>query len=234
MKQYILLGGILALSNSVFAAPCTNGTLADYIALGAGGCQNGSVLFSAFATAPGQTGATLIAPTLITVTPDGTLFLPNLLFTVNRTASSNQLLESFFRFKATSTSVLGAAVALNGSATGTGDATASLDICRGAMFVGNSPTGCANTSTVLALQSVGFSLPSDSTTFPPVSLVDVFADLVAEGGGNGTGTLNSATITLTATPEPSTSQLFLAGISLLAMSQRRRFSLLNWSNKCIK
>ena len=57
MKLYSQLGGILLVASSAIAAPCTIGTLQDYVNLGAGGCQDGAVLFSGFASALGQNGA---------------------------------------------------------------------------------------------------------------------------------------------------------------------------------
>ncbi len=226
MKLFIL-GGILLVSSSAFAAPCLPGTLQDYVNLGAAGCQNGVVTFSGFSSAPGQNGATVIPLLQVMVNPAGMQFMPTLQFTLNQTANAGQLFESFFRFKASSAQLIGAGITLNSPAvTGDGAVTGTLDVCPGAMFSGNAPTGCANAVSLISLATVGFSMLNDSASFPATSFFDVFTDLAADGGRTGSARFNSATVKFTATPEPSAQQLMLAGLAILALFSTQR-NLLN-------
>ncbi len=221
MKQYSILSGVLFLCSTAFGAACLPGTLQDYVNLGASGCQNGNVLFSSFTSAPGQFGAIPIGLSQVAVLPGGSAFMSNLQFTINQTATSGQLLESFFRFKATGPSLVAATVDINSPlVTGDGVNIASLDICPGAMFSGNSPTGCAASQSAISLESVGFSMLSDSKTFTASSFFDVFADLTADGGPSGSARFGSASVTINATPEPTTILLVLGGLTTLALSRR--------------
>lgn len=233
MKLYCILGGILLVSSSAFAAPCLTGTLQDYVNLGTVGCQNGVVTFSGFVTAPGQNGATVIPLTQVLVNPGGGQFMPTFQFTLNQTANPGQLFESFFRFKASNSQLIGAKVGLNSPiATGDGAVTASLDICPGALFSGNSPTGCANSVSLISVATSGFSMPTDSASFPISSFFDVFTDLSVDGGlGGGSARFNSASVTIQATPEPSAQQLMLAGLAMLTLFGIRRNTLTGGNNE---
>ena len=228
MKLYFILGGILLVSSSAFAAPCLPGTLQDYVNLGAAGCQNGVVTFSGFSSAPGQNGATPIPLLQVMVNPAGMQFMPTLQFTLNQGANAGQLFESFFRFKASNAQLTGAGITLNSPlATGDGAVTGTLNVCPGAMFAGNSPTGCANSISLISLATSGFSMLTDSASFPTTSFFDVFTDLSVDGGlGGGSARFNSATVKFTATPEPSAQQLMLAGLAILALFSTQR-NLLN-------
>ena len=230
MKLYLLFSGILVVTSSAYAGPCLPGTLQDYVNLGVTGCQDGAVLFSGFASAPGQNAAIPIPLLQVSVTPGGTQYMPTLLFALNKSALPNQLFESFFRFKASSPALVGEMIGLNSpGVTGDGAVTATMDICPGASFSGNSPAGCANAASLLAAATSGFSMLSDSAAFSPKSFFDVFVDLSVDGGiGGGSARFTSATVTTTATPEPSSSQFALAGLALVTLFGIRRNSLLNW------
>lgn len=221
MKFLNLLSGLLLISGSVLASTCQPGTLQDYINLGAGGCQTGAVTFGGFASAPGQNNATSIPLTQVLINPGGTLYMPSLQFVLNQSASTGQLYESFFRFKVLNSTLVGARLNLNSpSATGNGAVTAGLDICRGGSFAGNSPSGaCGNQSpSLLTVATADFSMLMDSTAFAPTKLLDLFADLTADGGvGNGTARFNSATVSFDAIPEPSVHQLMLGGFGVLGL-----------------
>src|SRR4051794_38043523 len=92
---------LFACSTILSASPCVPGTLATYINLGATGCQAGPVQFSDFMLAPGQSIATPIPAGTVQVTPVSASDSGTLLLTLNATASSRQVLESFFRFTVT-------------------------------------------------------------------------------------------------------------------------------------
>ena len=221
MKQYSILSGVLFFCSTAFGAACLPGTLQDYVNLGASGCQNGNVIFSSFTSAPGQFGAIPIGLSQVAVLPGGSAFFSNLQFTINQTATSGQLLESFFRFKAAGPSLVAATVNINSPfVTNDGANIASLDICPGAMFSGNSPSGCPASQSAISLETVGFSMLSDSKMFTASSFFDVFADLTADGGSGGSARFGSASVTINSTPEPATTLLVLGGLTMLALTKR--------------
>ena len=237
MRKIILCcAGLFCVSGSaLFGAACVPGTLQDYIDLGSTGCSRGSTTFSAFNTVPGQSFATELLPSAITVTPGGGLYAPTLLFTLNKDAAAGELFESIFRLSITGT-VTGASVALNSpSATGDGVVTGILDVCAGGSFAGNSPSGCAGmAATALAAATAGGpNQLSDSASFPASSFFDVFVDLSVDGGLDGSATLTSATLGVSSVPEPSTIYLLAAGVSALGVIRLRRKSLMSTGrNKC--
>ena len=223
MKQILLFAAVMAVASIASAGTCVPGTLQDYINLGASGCQSGLAMFTGFTTEPGQNAATPIDPSLVFVTPSGSTLNSTLQFTLNSTASANQLFESFFRFEVMATAPLSDTMFLNGSATGDGAATATQDICPGGSFMGNSPVGCPGSAgSLVTAATESFTMQSDTASFPISSFFDVFVDLSVDGGLSGTATLTSATAQFTATPEPGTTALMLTGLAALALRRLRR------------
>lgn len=220
MKLIFALWATIATGALANAATCVSGnSLQSYITLGAGGCSVGNAQFSLFVDlgAP-QTNAIAILPSNIAVNTGGTFLQPSLTFAVNRTAQANTLLESFFRFKVNST-LVGAALSILGSATGTGDANAVANICPGGMFASSNMDGCPMAETLIAST---FSDLSDSRSFAKTSFLDVFMDLTVDGGPAGTATLNSATFGVTTIPEPATNMLLLTGMVAIALIRRAK------------
>lgn len=216
MKNSIL--AVLAsafLTSTALAAPAVPGTLASYLALGAGGATIGSTLFSDFALLPLQTGAVQIDPNSILVNPINLFNNPGLEFVVNQTAASSQLFELRLTYKVADASILGASVGLTGSVvTPDGANTALLAL-----------TGPASSPTLIAFD---IGLVSDnpvSGMFAPVSLVSVETDIVVDGGTAGTAMLTSATNRfvvagpVAAVPEPGSA---LAGVVALGLCISRR------------
>ena len=138
---------------------------------------------------------------------------------VNRTAQGNTFLESYSRFKVSS-SLVGAALSIVGSATGNGAATAVAFVCPGGMFANLNPDGCLQPSQTLIAST--FSDLSTSATFAKTSFFDVFLDLTVDGGGSGTATLNSVTFGVTTVPEPATNLLLLSGMVAIAFIRRAK------------
>jgi hypothetical protein len=111
MKRWLLLGAILCFSSGVaLASPlCTNGTLQDYINLGAGGCQFGNAVFSNFSFAyssnDGTTGASPgKGAGVVPVTPDpsGGVNDPGLQFgPTNLTPAAGFFEDDTFKFTVT-------------------------------------------------------------------------------------------------------------------------------------
>lgn len=209
----------LTCAPGAFAASCVTASLQSYVNLGATGCQDGSVTFSGFQAEAGQSFATLIPFSQITVTPGGTASSPALMFTTNSTAPAGQLLEAFFRYRATAPGLISSTISLVGSATGNGATTATEDVCAGGTFSASSPTGCTKPSgTPVAVITSGFSMLSDSVNFAPASFFDIFVDLTADASIGGTSSLVSATaqVTTSPVPEPASYTLMAAGLSLVA------------------
>ncbi len=219
MKIAFLTGALLLLGTPGFGAPCTPGNLQDYIDLGSGGCQIGSTLFSDFTTVPGQFGATAIGTGSVLVAPG---VGPSLLFTLNASAMSAELLESIFRFSASG--LLGSvALDLSGSsAAGDGAATAILDVCPDSFFAGDSPSGCpAGGASAVAFVVEGDAL-LNGIVQSAASSYDIFVDLTADGGGSGSATLGAAALTFAEVPEPSTLTALAAGLIGLGFLRRAK------------
>ncbi len=225
MKQFLVLGALLTVSSGAFAAPCVSGSLQDYINLGAGGCQLGTLFISGVLPEPGQNTATTINAAQVQVATGGSPLMPTLLFTLNKTATSNQIFESFFRFNVSGPLLAASSIALNSPvATGDGVVTATEDVCPGGSFSGNAPSGCAKAASLVAFATASGSQLSDSASFASTNMLDVFVDLTADGGPSGTAVFNSATVSFTATPEPSAALLMLTGFATLVAFRYRRNS----------
>jgi hypothetical protein len=212
--------------------PCLPGTLASYIALGATGCQIGSTSLADFATVPGQTIATPIDPSTVQLTPTGGGANASLVFTLNRTATSADVLESFLRFDIRTPAGLfltAARARLDGaSASADGAVTLVEDLCVGATFAGNAPVACPTTAgTLIALVTAQDDLHVDSATFASPSFFDVFADITIDAGPTGAASLASGILTFTTSatatvPEPCTAALLALAAGLFGVRSRRR------------
>jgi hypothetical protein len=225
----LCFAGLLCSAAGLMAAPCTSGSLQSYINLGTGGCGLGTIQFTNFTIAPGITGATAINPATINVTPgSGGPFNFTLMFSVNQTANTGDLLQALLRFTATGSALTTASIALSPSSaiTGDGSITGILDVCPNAQFAGNSPSGCTTSpQSALAFLVSGDSGLFDSRSFAPSRSFDVFVDLTADGASSGTATLVSATVGLSDVPEPSALWLSGLGVGIVGFTHLRRRSL---------
>lgn len=225
MKRFLLLSLLSTLGAApASAASCVSGTLQSYVDLGSGGCAIGAVQLADFAIAPGQTFATPIDPATILVTPGGTAIVPTVTLTLVSSAGAGDLLEAFFRFSATSTDLIEAAISMSGaSATGDGAVTATQDVCPDGAFQGAAPLGCPSAPlTLIAFATELDAQLAETASFAPAAFLDVFADLVVDGGPSGSASLGSATLSFGVVPEQSVAALLTAGLAVLARMRRQR------------
>ncbi len=174
----------LTISLQANAVTLVTGTLADYLALGPGGGTIGSTLFSNFSLLPNQTGATAISPSSIGVVPINLLGTPTLQFDFSRTALAGQLFEMRIGYNVSGSSITGAGVGMS-FASATGDAAVT------ALLLVNGPV--PPPPALIAFESLGFSMPTDFTTFAPTGFLAVESDVVVDGGLAGQGRLGRVT-----------------------------------------
>lgn len=222
MKFAVLL---ISLAMASWAGPCVQGTLADYVNLGASGCTIGpnAVLYQNFTVSSGQFGATPIDPAAVTITPFGAGLNSGFEVSVNVAATAMEMFEAFFNFQVMGSQLTIASLELGqSSATGDGAVSAIADICVDRLFAGIG--SCAGTQkTLVTLVTESFSQLLDAQD-PPGSFFDIFVDLDIDGGlGGGTAQGGVAKLTITQTPEPGSVALFtLGGLLLAALHQRTR------------
>jgi hypothetical protein len=211
----VLCGAVFALSTSLFGGPCSPGTFQDYIDLGSTGCTIGTSTFFDFRPGLLSTGATEIAPGSIAVTPFGGPSNPGFDFAVNATAGPGELLEAMLAYSATGGGFVNATLAMSGSfAAPDGAVTVVEDLCLGGTFFPFEPSGCTGVPLTLIVFDIGIDRDtSEGAQFAAVGLLDVFKDIVVDGGLSGSGQLGSASNQFVV-PEPAT---FLpAGAAILA------------------
>ncbi len=208
-----------------WSASCTTGSLATYEALGSGGCTIGPNLLASFATLTGTTGATELAPSSVSITPSGGNGSPQLLFSVDTSATANQLFETIFTYKISGNPYFQSNIALaNSSETVDGAVTDIQNLCEGGSFGPDGVTGCPGTSdTLLTIDGVQ---NTDMTALGSPTLLSVTDDFTVDGGTAGTaagGTSTDQFLAQTAVPEP-TGTLPLGALVLFAGAMWRRRS----------
>jgi hypothetical protein len=214
MKQIAILAVILlAVSAPSVAGPvadCAGGTLADYVALGAGGCKLGTYHVFDFSEADLSFGTEPISLADVLVTPVVGMSRSSLKFSTMM-SSTNAAFESAI-FYAVAGPLSGASLKLSGSSVkGTGVGLATNEICLGDAF--DSGACLSDTTALIALQTDGF---ADLTSFAKlgVQLAGIRQSLIADAGPDGSATFDQATVTF-ATPEPSS--LILMACALAAL-----------------
>ena len=204
----------LAFSTPASAAVCGTGSLTDYLALGAAGCQVGGLTFSGFSVDafPGPT-ATQIAPSALLLAP-----LANGLQLSSRSAISaaaGELSGLRLLFGVSGSLLVGGTVALGSSydVAGDGVVTAYLDAAAAGLAIASAADGLADT-------------PASFTSTPFASYTS-FLELGIDGGTAGAASLGPQLASLTfatkaanAVPTPGTAALSL--IALLALASSRR------------
>lgn len=191
-----------------------SGSLASYIALGSTGCTIGGDAFTSFQTLAGQTGATELAASAITINPSGGTVDPTLTFATTQSAAAPTLLESIFTYDLSGPSFTSSSTTLsNSSETVDGAVTEVENFCAGGTFGADGVDGCTGTAgSLVALDGVQ---NQDQSSLGPVTSLQVTNDFTVDGGTGGTasgGTFTNDFTATTATPEPSTFALGVLGL----------------------
>jgi hypothetical protein len=220
-RLFYLTAVILASVWCCAASTCTSATLADYIALGSGGCSIGADTLSNFQVASGITGATPITPADVSISASASGLNLNLTISVDQTASANTQLEALFSYQLSGASFTGESSTLSGaSETGDGAVTDVENICAGGMFAPGMPTGCTGlAASLLTLDGVQ---NQNSTNFPAHGFFDVFVDLTLDGGLAGSASGATVNDTYSGVPEPFSFSLTILGLALGIGAQLQR------------
>jgi hypothetical protein len=214
------------LPSAAFAAPCVPGSLASYVALGGGGCNIGTALFSNFTDFPLQGGASSIPDSSAFVNPL-TAGAPGFRFDVTSHAAAGDILERVFGYSLSVPGFIGAELTFAGnSVTGDGAIIAIEHQCIGAAF--GAGLSCANDAQLAAFDLGPFgSSVAQSITFAPALLMGVVIDVTVDGGTMGSAGLASVTTRFTAQPQaapvPEPGTLLLLGGGLAVVVGRQRF-----------
>lgn len=225
MKRLLtMVLAVLATAGLGSAAPCTNGTLASYIALGAGGCSIGGNTLFGFDVVSGTAGATAIATSALAIAPFGGDTSFGFTATATQTAGAGTLLESIFTYKISGNSYTGTSIALSGSSeSGDGAVTDIQNYCAGGTF---GPDGVAGCSAVTgALVTVEGAQQTDTALFAGVDLLSITDDFTLDGGLAGSATGGSFTDRFTAgavstIPEPFEFALTSLGLAIGILLRR--------------
>ena len=205
----VLLGGGLG---KALAAPCSLGTLPDYVSLSSAGCTVNGLALSNFtidafpgATSPIAAGDVQLAPA-----GDGLVLTGGSVLSAN----AGELLGLRFLFQLSGPGLAGATVALGDDPMATGDG--AITVLIGVTDALGAPLGDA-----IAFALDGLVDTPASFISPPSSFFDVFVEIGIDGGtvgsasmGPGLATVSFATVQ--AVPEPAT--LLLLALALLALA----------------
>lgn len=194
------------LATGVFAAPCAVGSLESYTALGADGCNIGTVQFTNFSLLPPAFTPIAAADVLLTPTAQ-----PGFLVELNASAGAGETLESAFSFFTSGAPLNSGTVGLIGS------------------LVNFDGANTASGSFVPGGTAIAFDIGLDSQLTDTISLMNaagVLAQLsyVIDGGIDGSASLQQGSVSFAAVPEPSSTLLTFSGFAALAWKGRRRLS----------
>ncbi len=222
MKQVLLLAlAAVSVARLGVAGTCMGGTLASYIALGAGGCTIGSSTLSNFEVLSGIGGATEFKASSVSLTPSGGGFSPSLTLSVTGMAAPGVLLETMFTYEISGQAYIANSVLLFGSSeTVDGGVTGLENYCAGGSFGPDGVDGC--TGATGALVTLDGIQNTDKGIFSKVKFVNVTNDFTLDGGIAGSASGGKFTDTFAAVPEPAA--LALAGFGLLLAAAYRKRS----------
>lgn len=214
MKHWVFLASaIVLLTQSILAAPCTSGSLANYIALGATGCTIGGNTLYDFQTLSGTAFATPIATQGITINPLGGAYNPGISVSTQMTAASGKLLEALFTYRISGNLFVGDSITLSASSeTVDGAVTDIQNYCAGGTFGSNGVSACTGLAgSLLALDGV---TNQASSSFSRTSFLSITDDFTLDGGLAGSASGGTFADSFTAVPEPSVFLLTALGITL--------------------
>jgi hypothetical protein len=223
---FLVVVGAVCLASAAHANPCTDGSLASYEALGAGGCTIGTNLISSFGTLSGTTGATELPAGDVMIDPSGGTSNPELMFSVTQTAATGELLETIFTYQISGNPYILSEIDLsNSSETVDGAVTDIQNLCADGSFGPDGVSGCSGTpASLLTLDGIQ---NTDQTSLAALGFVSVTDDFTLDGGTagsamGGTFTDQFQTGTTTSTvPEPRFDFLIVAlALGSLALYRR--------------
>jgi hypothetical protein len=224
----LLAGGF----GSAQALPCASAPLADYLALGAGGCSVGGLTLANF-TLPD-----VLSPAATAIDPDDVTLAPvtgatgsglNLTFDPIASAGAGTFLALRLGFDVLATGITGAYAALL-APVALGDAAVTLveDLCSGSGFTDPTNLVCPGlTSNLIAVAIDGFADNPVTAGLGPVDLLGVVAEIGVDGGLTGAAALAGAEVRFVqagaaVVPAPSTLALLALAAGLGAFCRGRR------------
>src|ERR1017187_5113043 len=177
-KRILLsLAACAILQTTVWGAPCPSGSLATYIALGAGGCTYGDKQFSGFELVGSTASATLTALAAGYISVKPTTIGGELGFTFSSlwSAGSNQFMDTAIGFDV---AVIGGGAFLiddasiaqsSGGFTGTGTATVTEGLCG--------PIPCTTTTSLNTIDTSGTTILTAHEVFSPTGSAHAVKDI---------------------------------------------------------
>jgi hypothetical protein len=226
IKQVSLLAfAALSIGRLGIAGPCSSGTLATYVSLGAAGCTIGNnTLYDFTVFSSGTTGATELQSLSVNLNPSGGNYFPTLAVSVTQTATDGNLIETFFTYDISGAGYIGTSATLSGSSETLPDGavTGIENYCEGGSFGPDGLDGCPGANGALVTAD-GFQ-NADSAAFSKIPFIAVTDDFTIDGPASG-GTFTNS---FTSVPEPISISLTGVGLILAGLwggAARRRRSI---------
>src|SRR6185437_12220882 len=125
----------LGAAHLLSAAPCAPGTLASYMALGAGGCTIGANILANFTQGSPLNGTANIPPAGLNVFPAGGGASPGVVVTGNISAANGQVFSTLINYTISGSAYTSDTITLsNTTSTGNGAVTDIQNFCRNGNF----------------------------------------------------------------------------------------------------